>query len=945
MVGREAPLAAADEALSGALSGSGGLLLISGEAGIGKTRLAQAIADRASNRAVPQARGFAVDDQGAPALWPWRRAVRTIASMPALLETGPNTTGMDDPSARFQMFTDVCDQLVTAAEASGLLLVLEDMHWADAASLTLLEQLAQELAWSRLLILVTYRPGDLALDATLSRLVRSSGVTHLSLTGLTPADIDRWLRQQPHGAESSLLAGDPHARTGGNPLLVRLITQALRSAAPGADHVLLDRMMTDRPDVRRLIASRTSILSQPAQRMVDGASVVGEKSPIALLTTVVDAPARDAAAAAAEAIRAGILRETSEIEGGVEFVHALVRDAVYAQLPLTDRAHWHRRCANALQTLDASPAGIIACHWQRADGADAVARCLMWSEKAAAEAEASYAFDEARRFRELALRCATRLGAPDAEVAAMTVKLAECHFAAGNIEASLAACTSASEMASAARRPDLMVTAGLVVQGIGTPDVNRRVRTLCQRALAAIGEEPTAARARLLAHIAAATAEDEGGPLAERRSAEALAAAEKTGDPTAILEAIAARHLAISVPDTVVQRLQLGRRAVEIGDTAQRPLAALWGHLWRVDAALQLGNLAEVDREIAEVDRIATSRRSPLARWHWHRLLAGRCALLGDFPGAREHNREAGVLATRMGDVSLAGMSYAFSSQLAQVRGDVGELPLDFKQILDRAPPIPLVLISGTIASALAGDLSAARASFAGFRDLPQTFPYGTKWAATLGQIGMAAVLLDDAEVAGAVFTALLPTALHYTGDGSGAFYSHGSNAGVLGTLALTAGRVDDAVRLLHDGIAMNARIGARPAAAGARLVLAQALLARSSAAPHDKQGTYSDLSTAQTLVTEATAELRRLDMPGPLARAQVLQKDLAAASTPVLSPRETEIAALVAQSLSNRTIAERLFLSERTVESHIRNILNKLGFASRTEIAVWALSVVSGAR
>ncbi len=937
MVGREAPLAAAEAALTGAMAGAGGLVLISGEAGIGKTRLAQAIVDLAARHEVPQAWGPAVDDIGAPPLWPWRRGLRTVQAVRALLDSRPDAPpGAADPSARFRMFGDVCDLVVDHAAERGLLLVLEDMHWADDESLALLEHVATELPRSRLLVVVTYRPHE-ELNPTLGRLIRGSGVTHLSLAGLTAAEIDRWLRQLPDGVISTSLAGELRDRTGGNPLLVRLVTQALLAGPPGRDAAPWEQVLNDRPDVRRLIASRTSTLSRPARQMVDAAAALGESCALPILTEVIGAD-QWMAQLVAEVTDANVLREIPDGAGSLQFTHALVRDAVYADLTPADAARWHRACAAALENASPpTPAGIIAGHWERAGGTDAVARCLTFAEVAANEAEASYAFGDACRFTELALSCATALRAPDADKAALTIRLAEFQFAAGNIEASLATCTTASDIAARAGRPDLMAAAALVVQGIGNPDVNRRIRALCHRALGALGNEPTAVRARLLALVAAATAEDEGGPLAERLSAEALAAAEQTGDPVATLEAIAARHLAISVPDTVAVRLQLGRRAIELGAAADRPLAALWGHLWRVDAAFQLGNLTEVDREIAEIDRIATDRRSPLARWHWHRLTATRNALVGDFPAATEHNRAATALADGMGEVSLAGMSFSFNVLVALIRGDPAEIPDGLHRMLQQAPRMPLVQVSGPIASALSGDLSAARAAFDSFRDVPATLAYGTRWGATLGQIGLAAILLGDAEVAEAVYGALEPTARYFSGDGSGAIYSHGAMAAVLGELALTADRPDDAVRLLREGVAMNARIGARPAASLARLNLARALLARREGGHGEPGRRDDDLETARTLLADATAEFSRLDMPGPLARALELQGRLAGSAAPVLSRRETEIALLVAKALSNREIAEKLFLSERTVESHVRNILGKLGFSSRTEIAVWA--------
>ncbi len=933
MVGRETALAVADAAIGTASAGTGGLLLVSGDPGIGKSRFLQAVAERAADRGLQPACGYAVQDSGAPPLWPWQRACRRWPDVTSALHTGPEGAGEQDARTSFVLFVDICERIIDVSRQQGVLLVLEDMHWADRTSVSLLRHLAGELDRARLLVAVTYRqstPGGLA--DVLADLARTRNVTTIGLDALGAADIRTWLEASGFRAGDDLAAA-LRQRTGGNALLVKLLIEAWSAMDGKADQTAVDRLLADRPDLRRLIASRTAALDPRSRELVAAASVLGERLDPAVLSLIVDQPLSSTTGALQTGVLAGVLRESTSSE--FAFAHALVRDAIYADLPASARGEWHRRCATALESVAPhDAAGLIANHWRRATSADAGEHCLWWAKLAARQAASAFAYEDAARFTELALRCATDRAEPIADLAALTVMLAEAYFAAGNIDGSLDACTRASDLAAAAGRSDLMAAAGLVIQGIGTPVLNRRIRTLCERALAANDHDPVTA-ARLLVQIAAATAENEGGSLAEERSARALAAAEATGDPVAILEALAARHLAISVPNMVTERLDLGKRAVELGKDADRPLATMWGHLWRADAAQQLGNLVEVDREIDRIDEIATRRRSPLARWHHHRMLAARTALTGDFALARRHDRDATELAHRMGDLSLAGMSYAFSSQLAQVRGDVTELPADFGEAIDHSPPLPLVKVGRTMALALAGDLSAARASFESFRDLPRTYPVGVRWAATLAQIGFAAVLIDDADVAGAVYEKLVPTALYYSGDGSGAVYHWGSNAGWLATFALTAGRVGDAVRLFRDGIAMNARIGARPATALARLGLAQSLLARNAVG----QGDPTDLTDARVLATDATGEFRRLDMPGPLARATTVLADLAAARPAghALSPRESEIASLVGASLSNRAIAERLFLSERTVESHVRNILNKLGFTSRTEIALWA--------
>ena len=225
-------------------------------------------------------------------------------------------------------------------------------------------------------------------------------------------------------------------------------------------------------------------------------------------------------------------------------------------------------------------------------------------------------------------------------------------------------------------------------------------------------------------------------------------------------------------------------------------------------------------------------------------------------------------------------------------------------------------------------------AAFEEFRSLPATFPLGTLWAGTIGQIGSAAILLDDVEVAAEVYELLLPLAGYCMGDGSGAIISHGFNSLNLGDLALTIGRHDDALRHYADAAAVDIRLGARPFVALARSGWAAALIDRNATLPG------SDLKEAKKLLQNCIGEFRRLGMPGPLARAEKLENQVNETRQPgnPLSRRESEVATLVAQALSNREIADRLFLSERTVESHVRAILAKLDFSGRTEIATWVV-------
>lgn len=250
------------------------------------------------------------------------------------------------------------------------------------------------------------------------------------------------------------------------------------------------------------------------------------------------------------------------------------------------------------------------------------------------------------------------------------------------------------------------------------------------------------------------------------------------------------------------------------------------------------------------------------------------------------------------------------------------------ERLLAAAPPMPLIRLTRPILHALAGDLDLARAEFGEFRHLPETFPFGVRWLGTVTQIGYLSILLDDAEAAEAVRRRLARYAGSYLGDGSGAVLHLGAADGLLADLTRVAGRTDDAAALYERAVELDVRIGARPFTARARLGWARTLAAQGS-----------QQRRAMSLLDQAVAEFRRLNMPGPLRAASSVRDDIGKRSLGTsLTTREREVARLISAALSNNEIATRLTLSERTVETHVHNILAKLGYTTRTQIATWAL-------
>jgi len=367
-------------------------------------------------------------------------------------------------------------------------------------------------------------------------------------------------------------------------------------------------------------------------------------------------------------------------------------------------------------------------------------------------------------------------------------------------------------------------------------------------------------------------------------------------------------------------------------------MAALWGHLWLVSVHLQRGELARIQEELTSIEHIAVQRRFPLARWHSQRIRAALAALIGEFDTAQRFNDESLQLAVRMGDVSMIGVHHAFNVVVGVLRGDNSRIGPDVVAMFRSSQQIPLVRALLVILLCQLGEQDEAEDVFDGLRPLLDDRIGGPRWAATATTIGMAAVILKDAVTAERAYRLLLPAAGYCSGDGSGTVYSTGSNARTVADLALVAGRVDDAVGHYADAVIVNSRIGARPFVALSRLGWARALRRRATDPSLAGLRSPGDLQLATNLGRQAAKEFRRLDMPGPLRSADELLVQLTAdvkGENP-LTVRETEIASLVATGLSNKKISEQLVLSERTVESHVRNILSKLDLRSRAEVAAW---------
>ncbi|MEU0794522.1 AAA family ATPase [Amycolatopsis sp. NPDC005961] len=351
LIGRAHPAAALRAELDRAVASHGGLVLVTGEAGIGKTTLVTGLADDARRRGALVLAGACWDSDSAPGYWPWVQVVRALrrelpeeewarldtATLSALLG---ETAGSDG----FRLHDAVTTALAAAAHDRPVVVVLDDLHWADAASLRLLEFAARHTWFERLLLVGAYRdveveaPGHPLRELVLPLVAKATTVT---LTGLAPDEVAELMSRTAGTEPDPALAAEVHLRTGGNPFFVEQTARLWHSGSP---------VSAVAPGVRDALQRRLSLLPAPVTRLLTDAAVLGREFHRRILAALTGVPVPEIDQLLARAATARLV--TAVGDGRFAFAHDLVRESRYAEL---EPAEVRRRHAAVVRALDAEP--------------------------------------------------------------------------------------------------------------------------------------------------------------------------------------------------------------------------------------------------------------------------------------------------------------------------------------------------------------------------------------------------------------------------------------------------------------------------------------------------------------------------------------------------------------------------------------------------------------
>jgi hypothetical protein len=807
-VGRTDTLARLDAAYTALLSDGGrrlpALVLVAGEAGMGKTAVLASFAGQVTARGGRAVWGTCWDAEQAPAYWPWTQALRALLDDPAPGDADlgvivPGHAAPAEGSARFRVFDAAGRLLGRAAERVPVVVILDDLQWADRSTLDLMRFLSGVPMPGPLLIAGAYRPDELD-PATGGALAALAAADRVALAGLSPAEVADLVAATPGAPAGARWADLVHRRSGGHPFFARELAQALAAGDSAAV-----------PDAARdAIARRLARIGEACRRMLEAAAVAG---PRVLPDVLASVTGGETASLVAEATAAGLLT-------GTGFGHDLYREALYASLAPAARADLHHRVAEAL-LLRRDRGGTVyaaelARHFAAAVSVAGPAPALAWARQAAADEAARYAFAEAadhlRRARTAVADAGLSPG--DADLVDLYAAEADLRSRAGDTDAARDLLAAAWQRALDLAEPEPMGAVALGYDRLGARFAMPRtdlIGTLDQarQALAGTGTaaeaQVTAALARQLQHSVARD-RPRARPLADR----AVAIAREVADPATLADCLLAQHDTRWTPGTASQRAAIAGEITDLADRSGDRERYAQGLLLAATAHLEAGSPA-FRATLAQYADATAGLRQPRHDYLLRTRQAALALLDGDIDAGDRLSADAAALGERVGDRDAGNVRMSQKLEVVRARADpdaLRETAAEAVRWWVGAPAHAHAIAAGFLARA--GDLDAARRhvdTVLALDDWRTDRSY--LWSIFIGELVVAAIALRDAALCRHLLDDLLPLADTCAVNGALVCFQ-GAHAHRVGLLHAALGEPSPARERLEQALDIHRRLGAR---------------------------------------------------------------------------------------------------------------------------------------
>jgi class 3 adenylate cyclase len=837
-IGRAPERALLANAWNAALHGRRRLVLISGEAGQGKTRLVTELAHDAFTSGALVLYGRC-DEEPTGAYRPWVEALghwiehataADLAShelrnlgelarvLPALRQRLlSSAVGVPAEGEQFVFFAAVTALIESLAGARPVVIVLDDLHWADRATLQLLRHLVTMLPVADLLVLATYRDTDVDVDHPLAEVLsvmhREDGVDRVALTGLSDQEVIALLEATAGYAmhdSGAPLAHSIRVETAGNPFflneIVRHLTESGAIAVDADGRLAVKGELADvglPRSVREVVGARVRRLGEPVHRLLGAAAVVGREFDVAVVSGITGHDEDAVLDLLEPAMAAGLVAEVTGMTDRFSFTHALVQSTLYTELQSGRRARQHLRVAEVIEAQSGraieTRAGELAHHWSLAPQPAASDKAVEYALRAGDQALAELAPDEAVRWY---LRALDLIGDRDAHVRCdALVRLGDAERQAGD-PLHRDHLLQAAELADRLGDHRLLCRAALANnRGLhsASGEVDHDRVSVLERALR-VDDVAESERALLLATLA--------GELAysgdERRFELALQAVEtarRCDDRVVLLDTILRAVNGLKVPEFRRELRRLNQEAIALTDGSDDLIRRYFAVYNQVNDHVRSGDMAAARGGDTERQEIAEGLGLPVLRWMAAYQRAQLTLLEGDAAGAELLATEAFKLGLDCGQPD-AVMFYG--SQLMGIRWHQGRnaemVPL-ISQTAEENPGLPVFRVVLAGFHAWAGDDELSRALFERLAADGFAFPHDDEWLLATCLAAETASRLDDRASVKVLFDRLTPFSDQVAATGVACL---GAVAHYLGCLATSLGRWGEGEAYFNDALARH---------------------------------------------------------------------------------------------------------------------------------------------
>jgi DNA-binding winged helix-turn-helix (wHTH) protein/tetratricopeptide (TPR) repeat protein len=724
-VGREAALAELDAAVRDLRAGHGGCVLVSGEPGIGKSRLLAEVGRRAAVAGARVWRGRCLELEGAPPGWPVLQVLREAVSshsaaelrtllgagapdvaevFPELKQTLPDVPAaphIGSAHARFRFLDSMTRFFARAARQQPLVLLFDDLQRADAQTLRLLLFMLGQLEAAAVLVVGTLRAkyeGDETDAHLFAELTRTVSARKLELAGLTIQELAHYLQLSAGDAAPPEIVAKVHEQTAGNPLFVEAMLRGTRGgqlARPERAERWAGLMrLSNLPGVRAAIDHHLATLPEPCRSLLASASVLGRDLPLALLAEVARLSVDLVVDTLDEATAAGVLQRTGLDTGDYRFTHALIRDALYEALPARQRAELHARAARALEARGAAwdqvELPLMAEHFLLAAPTHDGGKALTYLQRTAVAARTRMAYEDCAHHLDRALRLLD-LTAPNApERMQLLLERGEALTLASELMPARAALLKAVALARTAGDSDVMVQATrLLASPRETGHVDTVLVELLREALSTLPHtDPQTPCLRALLAKALSYAEHHD----ERRELvlSALPLAFEIADVRLRSETLQACHEALTDPEQWRERVDIAHELDRLSRRPHDQLARTELHAATTmyQHCLEQGDMRGVEAQIQRLYALADRVRDPLVRWYAFTFSAASALVAGQPEQAERYTKQAYELREVLGE------SFAYHQHCVQMvavyrlTGRVAEAEAMARDISSRYPAL-----------------------------------------------------------------------------------------------------------------------------------------------------------------------------------------------------------------------------------------------------------------